>query len=151
METGDKGEIAKSYNILAAYYLQQKLFPEARKALEEAIKIGKEIGSLEAQKFAYITLSDVEEALENHKASLAAFKNFKILSDSMRNQLVNSEIIRLQLQYDDGLHISRKLKYPLPSHLKFTNTCATFFTSVTKDISIGVGNDNQRHSMCNRF
>jgi len=100
LETGDKGEIAKSYNILAAYYLQQKQYPEARTSLEEALKYGKEIGSLEAQKFVYITLSDVEEALGNYEASLAAFKDFKALSDSMQNQLVNSEITRLQLQYD---------------------------------------------------
>ncbi|MEO7988723.1 MAG: tetratricopeptide repeat protein [Chryseolinea sp.] len=100
LETGDKGEIAKSYNILAAYYLQQKQYSEARASLDEAVKYGKEIGSLEAQKFAYTTLSDVEEALGNYKASLAAFKNFKTLSDSMQNQLVNSEITRVQLQYD---------------------------------------------------
>ncbi len=99
-ETGDKGEIAKSYNVLGGYYLQQKNFNEARFAAEESIKYGKDIGSIEVQKSGFNTLSEIDEALGNHKAALAAYKNFKKLSDSIQNQLANSEMTRLQLQYD---------------------------------------------------
>ncbi len=100
LETGDKGEIAKSYNILAAYYFQQKLYSKARKAIEEAIKFGKEIGSLEAQLFAYGSLAELEERLGNYKAFAGTYKIYQKLDDSLQNQLVNSEITRLQLQYD---------------------------------------------------
>ncbi len=100
LEVGDKGEVAKSYNILGDYYLKRKDYVNARIAIEETIRYAKEVGSLEAQKSAYATLSDVEEALGNTKGSLDAFKAFKRMNDSIQNQLASSEITRLQLQYD---------------------------------------------------
>lgn len=99
-ELGDKGEIAKSYVVLADYYFKNKNFVDARFAANQAIALGKETGSLESQKFAFSSLSEIEEALGNDKESLQAYKIFKKLNDSIQNQLASSEMTRLQLQYD---------------------------------------------------
>jgi tetratricopeptide (TPR) repeat protein len=99
-ELGDKAEISKSLVVLANYHLALKNFKEARIASDEALKLGIEVGSLELQKFAYEAITELEEATGNHKNSLAAYKKFKTLNDSIQNQLAGSEITRLQLQYD---------------------------------------------------
>ena len=100
LKTGDKGEIAKSYNILADYYLKIKDLSKARTAADESIRYAKEVGSLDAQKNAYSILWEIEESLGNYKASMAAYKTFKKMSDSIQNQMASSEMTRLQLQYD---------------------------------------------------
>jgi tetratricopeptide (TPR) repeat protein len=99
-ENGDKGEIAKSLVFLGGYYAEQKKFTEGKKYAERAVALGREIGSLEIQLSAYSGLSDNEEGLGRHQESLAAFKNFKRINDSIQSQSTASEITRLQLQYD---------------------------------------------------
>jgi tetratricopeptide (TPR) repeat protein len=99
-EVGDKNELAKSYIQLSAYYTQQKNFSEAKRAGEQAIKLGKEVGSLEMQKDGYQSLAMIEEERGNLQESLSAFKLFKKLSDSIQSQMAGSELAKLQLQYD---------------------------------------------------
>jgi DNA-binding CsgD family transcriptional regulator len=45
-------------------------------------------------------LYGIEEALGRYKESLNAFIQYKMLSDSIQNQLTSREVNRLQLQYD---------------------------------------------------
>lgn len=99
-EIGDKAEIGKSLVFLSSYYFHQRNLQEGKRCAERAIELGKEIGSLEIQQNGYSSLADIEELLGNHKASLAAYKNFKTFTDSIQNQFASSEITRLQLQYD---------------------------------------------------
>lgn len=99
-EIGDKAEIAKSLVFLSSYYLEQKQWQESRRCSERAIKLGEEIGSLEVQQNAYYSLYGIEEALGRYKESLEAFILYKVLSDSIQNQLTSREVNRLQLQYD---------------------------------------------------
>jgi tetratricopeptide (TPR) repeat protein/DNA-binding CsgD family transcriptional regulator len=99
-EIGDKAEIGKSLIFLSSYYLEQKQWQESRRCSERAIKLGEEIGSLEVQQNAYYSLYGIEEALGRYKESLEAFIQYKVLSDSIQNQLTSREVNRLQLQYD---------------------------------------------------
>ncbi|MBX2964127.1 MAG: tetratricopeptide repeat protein [Cyclobacteriaceae bacterium] len=99
-ETGDKAEIAKSLVFLSGYYNQQGNFEEGKRYSNRAINLGSEIGSLEVQLSAYSGLSDAENGLGKFKESLAAFKNFKRINDSIQSKSTSSEITRLQLQYD---------------------------------------------------
>lgn len=99
-EEGNKAEIAKSLVILSNYYNKQGATDEAKATANRAIELGKEIGSLEILQNGYLCLSEVEEALGKNKESLAAYKNFKNFSDSIKDQQASGEITRLQLQYD---------------------------------------------------
>jgi tetratricopeptide (TPR) repeat protein/DNA-binding CsgD family transcriptional regulator len=99
-ETGDKGEIAKSLIFIGGYYYHMGKFEEGKRYTDRAVKIGKEIGSLEVQLGAYSSLSEIEEGLGHYRESLDAFKSFKHINDSIQSQSTASEITRLQLQYD---------------------------------------------------
>ena len=99
-EEGNKAEIAKSLVILSNYHNKQGTKEEAKATANRAIELGKEIGSLEILQNGYLCLSEVEEALGKNKESLAAYKNFKNFSDSIKDQQASGEITRLQLQYD---------------------------------------------------
>jgi len=100
LEAGDKGAIAKSHNALANFYLVMGDFQKAKEATSNTIALSEETGSVDMQKYAYATLSQIEEELGHYPQSLEAFKIFKMLNDSIQNQLASSEITRLQLQYD---------------------------------------------------
>ena len=99
-ENGDKGEIAKSLNFLAGYFYQLKKYEEGKGYALRASVIGSEIGSLEIQQQAALTLSQNEEGLRHYEESLEAYKKYKSISDSIQNQSSTSEITRLQFQYD---------------------------------------------------
>lgn len=99
-EYKDKPEIARSLVFLSSYYLQQKNLPEAQQYVDRAINLAIEVGSLEIQQNAYFSLSEIEEAQGRHQKSLAAYKKYKSITDSIQSQLASSEITRLQLQYD---------------------------------------------------
>lgn len=99
-ETGDKGEIAKSLNFLAGYSFQLKKYKEGKDYAQRASALAAEIGSLEVQQQAALTLSQNEEGLAHYKESLDAYKMYKSISDSIQSQSSTSEISRLQFQYD---------------------------------------------------
>lgn len=99
-ENQDQSEIAKSLVILGDYYLQQQQWLKGKECTRRAIALGKEVGSLDVLQNAYSCLARIEEGMGNLKESLKAFKLFKRFNDSIRNQFANSEITRLQLQYD---------------------------------------------------
>jgi tetratricopeptide (TPR) repeat protein len=96
----DKGEMAKSYTILADYYYQTGNYAKAHECVDQAIALGKQVGSLESQKYAYQKLSEIESEVGKPAEALTAFKNFKLLNDSIQNNFANNEIAKLQLQYD---------------------------------------------------
>jgi tetratricopeptide (TPR) repeat protein len=97
---GDQGEVARSLTILSTYHKEQGNFSEATKLASRALDIGIKLGSLDVQKYAYSILSEIAEGEGKLQESLDAFKSFKKLSDSVQVQSANSEMTRLQLQYD---------------------------------------------------
>lgn len=99
-EEGNRAEIAKSLIILSNYYNKQGKMEEARSTAERAIELGKETGSLDILQNGYLSLAEVEEAMGRSTEALAAYKNFKNFSDSIKDQRASGEITRLQLQYD---------------------------------------------------
>jgi len=99
-EVGNKNEISKSYIQLSDYYYEQHKYVEAKQAASQALKLGKEIASLETQKDGYQSLALIEEGSGNYKESLTAFKQFKKINDSIQSQVAGGEVTKLQLQYD---------------------------------------------------
>lgn len=99
-EEGNKAEVARSLIILSNFYKRQGATAEAKATAQRAIELGKATGSLENLQSGYLGLADVEEDLGHYKESLAAYKNFKNFSDSIKDQRASAEITRLQLQYD---------------------------------------------------
>jgi DNA-binding CsgD family transcriptional regulator len=100
IKLGDKNELPKSYINIANYYRGEKKYSEARQAADQALLLGKEIGSLFTQRDAYQAILLIEKERENFKESLEASENFKRLSDSIQSQLAGGELERLKLQYD---------------------------------------------------
>jgi tetratricopeptide (TPR) repeat protein/DNA-binding CsgD family transcriptional regulator len=96
----DKGEMAKSYTVLGDYYFKTGNYTTARECVDQAILLGEQVGSLEAQKYGYQKLSQIESKLGHPAQALMAYRSFKSLSDSIQNHFANSEITKLQLQYD---------------------------------------------------
>lgn len=99
-ELGDKGEMAKSLNILSNFYIDTGDYPHARESADETIAIGAQVGSLELQSNGYLALSRIESAMGRHKEALAAYQHHKLLSDSIHTQEAAGEMARLQFQYD---------------------------------------------------
>lgn len=99
-QNGDMGEVARSLVVLSNYYYKQKNYSAGLNHATRALEIGEQIGSLDIQKAAYECLSEIQEGRGKLLESLAAFRLFKKLSDSIQNQRATSEITRLQLQYD---------------------------------------------------
>ncbi|MCI0751670.1 MAG: tetratricopeptide repeat protein, partial [Flammeovirgaceae bacterium] len=99
-QIGDQGEIARSLVILSNYFFRQKNYDEGKKYALRALTIGKEIGSLDIQMHAYESLSEIESGLGSYQQSLESYTSFKKLNDSLQVQQANSEMTRLQLQYD---------------------------------------------------
>lgn len=128
-ETGDKGAIAKSYNALANYYLVTQDFDKAKEATEQTLALAKETGSIEMQKFAYSTLSEIEEKQGRYRESLEAFKKFKELSDSIQSELASGEIAKLQLQYD----------FEKAEQVREAELQKTRFRYITTIVVLGVG------------
>jgi tetratricopeptide (TPR) repeat protein len=98
IKLGDKNELPKSYINIANYYRGEKKYSEARQAADQALLLGKEIGSLFTQRDAYQAILLIEKERENFKESLEASENFKRLSDSIQSQLAGGELERLKLQ-----------------------------------------------------
>ncbi len=96
----DKGGMSKSYIILGDYYFKTGNYTKARECIDQAIQLGEQVGSLESQKYGFEKLSEIESSLGNSLQALAAYKNYKALNDSIQDKFANSEITKLQLQYD---------------------------------------------------
>jgi len=96
----DKGEMAKSYTILADYYFQTGNLAKSRACIDQALSLGVQVGSLETQKYGYQKLSEIESKLGSPVQALSAYRRFKSLSDSIQSHIATTKIARLQLQYD---------------------------------------------------
>ena len=93
----DKTFIVKS---LAESLLKQRDFQEALLYFEQAIALAKKIESPEVLKEAYKGIAAIYEVNGDYQRALLAFKNFKLLNDSIYNLDLNQKVSRLEKNYE---------------------------------------------------
>jgi DNA-binding CsgD family transcriptional regulator len=67
---------------------------------KEALEIGTVVGSLEKQRDANLTLSEISEALSAFDQSLAYYKSYTVIKDSLLNAEKSRQISELQTVYE---------------------------------------------------
>ena len=100
LQIGDQDAIASNYINLGVIYTLKGKYVMARKYLTEALAISKETGNIDDIKYCLSGLSDLENAVGNHKKSLEHFKQFIIYRDSLLNEENTKKTVQQQMQYD---------------------------------------------------
>ncbi|WP_298518205.1 tetratricopeptide repeat protein [uncultured Kordia sp.] len=98
-DISDKKGMLISYTGLANCYFLQRNY---KTALEYTLKIqatGTELKMLPYQQEAHKLLADIYENLGEPEKSLANYKKFKTLSDSLLNKEINKKIIQFEFDY----------------------------------------------------
>ncbi len=98
-ETSDKRGQAQVLNNLGKNQVFFGHFDAARDRFEQALAIGREIGSRESMVISLESLSSINDTLGNHKAALAAHREFKALNDSLYNADSRLTIARLEEEF----------------------------------------------------
>ncbi len=96
----EKTSIAQSLNNVANILYRRGQLVQAQKMLKRALALAQEVGYPEHIKDAARTLSNVEAAQGNHKASLEHYKLFVLMRDSLKNDANQKEVMRQQIQHE---------------------------------------------------
>lgn len=86
MRQGDTGLLATAYQNIANQYYNQYRDREAIRYFGKAMRYARMAGSIETQKNIYNSLAAIEEERRNWKQSLAYYKSFLLLHDSIYNR-----------------------------------------------------------------
>nr|WP_299069324.1 tetratricopeptide repeat protein [uncultured Allomuricauda sp.] len=95
----DNEGLATSYLYRGKTYLHMKRFQRAKNDCEEGLARGEEMGALLVQEEACECLSQAWEGLGNTGKSLAFYKRFTSIKDSLFNKNKTEDITRNELQY----------------------------------------------------
>ena len=106
-EINDKNGLATSYINISAIYVgqnrkngnKQKL-KDAKKYLEEALMLSKEIGSIDVMKECYNNLAEASELMGDFKNAYDYHKLFILCRDSLINEENSNKILRSQMTYE---------------------------------------------------
>ena len=105
-ENGDLRGQAQVLNNLGKNQVNYGNFTAARDHFRQALAIGREIGSRPSMVISLESLSLIDDTLEDHRAALIAFREFKELSDSLYSADVRTTIARLE----DGFRRDKEQK-----------------------------------------
>ncbi|MEO9511511.1 MAG: tetratricopeptide repeat protein [Flavobacteriaceae bacterium] len=95
----DNEGLATSYLYRGKTYLNMGQYQRAKSDCEEGLSRGKEMGALLVQKEACECLSKAWEGIGNTRKSLAFYKRFTNIKDSLFNKNKTEDITRNELQY----------------------------------------------------
>ncbi len=109
--SGDKKRIAGDFTEMAKIYLNAPadLFPGQslsnrysliEKYSERSLQLGKEIGSLDAQRTALQTLSQLYEKQQRSAKALETYKEYIIMRDSILNTEVKNDIQKKEMEFE---------------------------------------------------
>ncbi|MBK6832019.1 MAG: tetratricopeptide repeat protein [Flavobacteriales bacterium] len=98
-ELNDSRGQAQVLNNLGKNQVNFGRFGEARDHFEQALAIGKRIGSRESMVISLESLSLVYDTLRNFEAALEAHREFKTLNDSLYNADSRLTIARLEEEF----------------------------------------------------
>lgn len=91
---------ADNLNSIARAQMGLKSYSEALENAEEALRIGTEVGSLEKQRDATLTLSEITRAIGDFERSLAYYMSHTQIRDSLYNVEKAKQISELQTVYE---------------------------------------------------
>jgi len=77
-----------------------KALQTAKDHIEEGIALYSDLGDLNNLYLAYKDLSEIQELLGDTKGSLASFKQFALLRDSVFNEANTKKLVTLEMQFD---------------------------------------------------
>ncbi len=95
-----KHNLCMGYAFLCRSYFGLGNYVKSLEYGREALRLSRETNDLSAQVSAYTYLSATYEKLKQFEKALDAYKNYKILNDSMFNADKSNEILRKDLQAD---------------------------------------------------
>lgn len=96
----DTLNLAKTYNVLANYYLINNQPDSSLWASESSLKISVQFNLLELQRIAYSLLFEAYEQKGLYKKALQQHKNFKLISDSISNEHKLNRLTQLETSHE---------------------------------------------------
>ena len=99
-ESGDREGAAQNLGNIAHLYYKQKQYNKAILFAEKCLKISKEIGTLQNEKYAYLYLSEANNALANYKKALEYYRMYSYVKDSIFNDDKSKSVARLEAKYE---------------------------------------------------
>ena len=95
-----KEAISDNLNWIARAQAGLKDYEHALENAQEALAVGQEVRSLEKQRDAQLTLSEIYESLKAFDQSLKSYKEYAILKDTILNAEKSKQISELQTIYE---------------------------------------------------
>ena len=90
----------EAYNDLGKYYIHEEEFEKANNYLNQSLKLARKLNSWELLKVTYLEISHLYDALGNFKKSLAYYKLYQVVNDSVLNREKNTRFAELQAKYE---------------------------------------------------
>lgn len=100
LETGNKFAAGITYTSMAAVYFDLKDFPLAKKNLNDALSIARELESIEGAKTIYELMTRLDSASGNWPEAFRHHKLFILYRDSLTGEETTNKIMKSQLQYE---------------------------------------------------
>lgn len=91
---------AESLGGLAEIYMFRKDYGQAEKYAQQSLVLSKSLNIVQYQKEMYQTLSDLYTAQNKTDKAFSAYKSFISLRDSVMNEDKKSEIVKLEMKFD---------------------------------------------------
>jgi len=92
-------EIPDVLNTISSVYVLTKNYRKAENTILKSIKISNSTQNIEMKSVALLILSEIYEKTGKYKKSLEAFKNHKLLADSILNDGNLKEITRMEMKF----------------------------------------------------
>ena len=93
------GAALVNYN-LGEFYFKQKKYQEAMPFVSNSLELAKQIGALDQTLHAEKLISDLYALLGNPTASLAHYKSYIIVKDSLNNEEQNKKMLQAELRFE---------------------------------------------------
>jgi tetratricopeptide (TPR) repeat protein len=113
IETGDKSSLAIAYSYISETYFklpslllqrmnikQSEAYLKAEGYAMQSLRLGQQLGSIATQSESWGSLSNIYEAQKDYPAALEAYKQYKILGDSLLNDDKKEAITRSEMQFE---------------------------------------------------
>lgn len=101
-QVGNKHKMADTYINIGADMVAQKKYPEARRYIDSAILIGKNIASKEVMRDCYSVLCDLNSAIGNYKDAYTDYDRYITYRDSITNDEDIKKTAKMQAEYEFG-------------------------------------------------
>ncbi|MVN76021.1 tetratricopeptide repeat protein [Hymenobacter sp. HMF4947] len=85
---------------LGSFYLRTQRYDQARWYLQQALQFNQRKGALPSLARLHLLMFRVDSAQARFPAAIAHYQRYKLLTDSMFNEVKNKQLLDLEIQYD---------------------------------------------------